>query len=101
MLIFDIPLIVIGAVLAFYGFFIFFMKRHDLIQDFAKIYEKYTEHYAARLGLIEFIGGLICIGAGVCGIVVDNFLFSAIVLFACPMLVLAANGLNTLLSLKK
>jgi len=101
MLIFDIPLIIIGVVLTWYGFFIFFMKRHDFIQDFAKIYERYTEHYAARMGLIEFIGGLICVGAGVAAIFVDNFLFSAIVLFACPLLVLAGTTLNTLLSLKK
>ena len=101
MLIFDIPLIIIGAVLAVYGFFIFFLKRHDLIQDFAKIYERYHENYAARLGLIEFIGGLLTVGTGVAAIFIDNFLFSAIALFVCPMLVLVATTLNTYFSLKR
>lgn len=101
MLFFDIPLILLGAVLLSYGYFIFFKKRHELINGYEKNYSRFTEGYAARLGLIEFICGILCILLGAAGIFIGSRYYSAAVFFAAPLAAVAALSINNLRSLRK
>ena len=51
---------VLGLAFLLFGYFIFFRRKYDLINDFKAEYEagRKGEDYARRVGLIEFVLGL-------------------------------------------
>ena len=51
---------VLGLAFLLFGYFIFFRRKYDLINDFKAEYEagRKGEQYARRVGLIEFVFGL-------------------------------------------
>ena len=50
----------LGLAFLLFGYFIFFRRKYDLINDFKAEYEagRKGEDYARRVGLIEFVLGL-------------------------------------------
>ncbi len=51
---------VLGLAFLLFGYFIFFRRKYDLINDFKAEYEagRKGEDYARRVGLIELVFGL-------------------------------------------
>jgi hypothetical protein len=67
MIILRIVLIVIGIPFLYFGFNIFFRKKYNYINNYDsdKKIGKLDEAYARRIGIIELIGGKMCILLGV------------------------------------
>ena len=61
MIVLKICLALLGLAFSGFGYFIFFRKKYDLINGFTADFKagKKTESYAKRVGLIEFIIGLV------------------------------------------
>ena len=59
--------VVLGLAFLLFGYFIYFRKKYDLINDFEEDYKagKKDASYAERVGLIEFIIGIVTIASGV------------------------------------
>lgn len=74
MLAFKISLMLVGFLFFIFGYFIYFKGKYNLINNFNedKKNQKYDENYAKRVGLIEFIGGLIIFTLGVCTLIFSN-----------------------------
>ena len=64
-----LKMIAVGLGLAFlsFGYFIYFRKKYDLINGFTADYEagRRDERCARRIGLIEFIAGIVLLVAGI------------------------------------
>ena len=52
---------VVGLALTLFGYFIFFKKKYSLINGFDNDFKagRKTENYAKRVGLIEFVLGIV------------------------------------------
>lgn len=63
----KIILVIVGMLFLLFGYFIYFRKKYDLINDFEEDYKagKKDASYAERVGLIEFIIGIVMIASGV------------------------------------
>ena len=61
MLILKILLPVVGAAFLLFGYLIFFRKKYSLINGFVAAFKegRKTERYARRVGLVEFILGIL------------------------------------------
>ena len=57
----KIILTLVGLLFIGFGYFIYFKKKYSLINGFNEAYKRgeKTEDYAKRLGLVEFILGII------------------------------------------
>lgn len=72
MTILKIILITVGVAFTTFGYEIYFRKKYNLINGFEEDYKagRKTELYAKRVGLIEFIIGIILALIGICVIIV-------------------------------
>ncbi len=63
----KIILVIVGMLFLLFGYFIYFRKKYDLINDFEEDYKvgEKDASYAERVGLIEFIIGIVMIASGV------------------------------------
>lgn len=63
MLILKILLFILGTVLFTFGYLIYFRKKYSLINSFNLdvLYKRKDASYAKKLGLIEFVLGLVLI----------------------------------------
>lgn len=59
--------VVWGIIFLLFGYFIYFKKKYDLINDFKEDFEakRKNEQYAKRVGLIEFIVGAVLLVVGI------------------------------------
>ena len=67
MLVLKIITLVLGAAFLLFGYFIYFQKKYNLINGFKAAFEegRKDERYARRVGLVEFIIGIVLIAAGI------------------------------------
>ena len=67
MLILKTLLPIAGAAFLLFGYFIFFRKKYSLINGFDAAFKegRKTERYARRVGLVEFILGILLLIASV------------------------------------
>ena len=72
MTILKIILITVGVAFIVFGYEIYFQKKYNLINGFREDYEagRKTESYAKRVGLTEFIIGIVLALIGICVIIV-------------------------------
>lgn len=72
MIILKIILIMLGLIFTKFGYEIYFRKKYNLINGFKDDFNagRKTQLYAKRVGLIEFIIGIILVLIGICVIVV-------------------------------
>ena len=72
MLILKIILMTLGVAFAIFGYEIFFRKKYNLINGFEEAYKagRKTELYAKRVGLVEFIIGIILTLIGIYAIII-------------------------------
>ncbi len=63
MLILKILLFILGTVFSTFGYLIYFRKKYSLINSFKLdiLYKRRDTSYAKKLGLIEFVLGLVLI----------------------------------------
>ena len=61
MLVLKICTVLLGLTFLLFGYFIYFRAKYNLINDFKAEYEagRKDEQYAKRVGLIEFIVGIV------------------------------------------
>lgn len=72
MLIIKIILMTIGVAFTIFGYKIYFQKKLNLINGFEEAYKagRKTKRYAERVGLVEFIIGIILTIVGICVIII-------------------------------
>ena len=58
--------VVLGLAFVLFGYFIYFKKKYNLINDFEAEYKagRKNEEYAKRVGMIEFVFGIVLLTAG-------------------------------------
>lgn len=68
----KIILITVGVGFTTFGYEIYFQKKYNLINGFEEDYKagRKTELYAKRVGLVEFIIGIILTLIGICAIII-------------------------------
>lgn len=68
----KIMLITIGVAFTLFGYKIYFQKRYNLINGFDDAYKagRKTELYAKKVGLIEFVLGIVIALIGICVIII-------------------------------
>lgn len=71
MLILKIILMTLGVAFTIFGYEICFRKKYNLINGFEEAYKagRKTKLYADRVGLVEFIIGIILTVIGICMII--------------------------------
>ena len=59
--------VVLGLAFLLFGYFIYFKKKYHLINDFSEDYKagRKDERYAERVGLTEFIIGIVLLAVSV------------------------------------
>ena len=67
MSILRIIVFLLGMALTLFGYFIYFQKKYNLINGFDSKYRLSEQDiaYAKKVGLIEFILGIVCIIVGI------------------------------------
>lgn len=72
MTVLKIILITVGVAFTMFGYEIYFQKKYNLINGFEEDYKagRKTESYAKRVGLTEFILGIVLALIGICVIIV-------------------------------
>ena len=67
MVVLKILWILVGILLAGFGYLIYIKKKYSLINNFEddKKLNIYDDIYASRVGLIELIGGFVCVVLGI------------------------------------
>lgn len=72
MTILKIILITVGVAFTTFGYEIYFQKKYNLINGFEEDYKngRKTKSYAKRVGLIEFVLGIVLSLIGICVIVI-------------------------------
>ena len=72
MIILKIILITVGVALVMFGYEIYFQKKYNLINGFEEDYKngRKTESYAKKVGLIEFVLGIVLALIGICVIII-------------------------------
>ncbi|MDU7114279.1 MAG: DUF3784 domain-containing protein [Peptoniphilus harei] len=68
MILLMIILLVVGVAFTTFGYFIYFKEKYNLINGFESDYKsgRKSETYAKKVGLVEFIIGIILVVFGVC-----------------------------------
>lgn len=68
----KIMLITIGVAFTLFGYKFYFQKRYNLINGFDDAYKagRKTELYAKKVGLIEFVLGIVIALIGICVIII-------------------------------
>ncbi len=59
--------VVLGLAFVLFGYFIYFKKKYHLINDFSEDYKagRKDEQYAKKVGLTEFIIGIVLLAVGI------------------------------------
>lgn len=59
--------VVLGLAFVLFGYFIYFKKKYHLINDFSEDYKagQKDEQYAKKVGLTEFIIGIVLLAVGI------------------------------------
>lgn len=72
MTILKIILITVGVAIIMFGYEIYFKKKYNLINGFEEDYKngRKTESYAKKVGLIEFVFGIVLALIGICVIII-------------------------------
>ncbi|MEE1317985.1 MAG: DUF3784 domain-containing protein [Ruminococcus sp.] len=67
MLALKIILLIVGIAFTLFGYFIFFKEKYSLINGFSSDYKagRKNENYAKRVGIVEFIVGIVILIASV------------------------------------
>ena len=67
MLVVKILIIILGSAFLLFGYFIYFHKKYNLINGFSEDYKtgRKDEKYAKRVGLIEWMLGIVLLTIGV------------------------------------
>ena len=67
MIVVKIITVIFGLAFLLFGYFIYFQKKYNLINGFSADYQagRKNEKYAKRVGLIEFILGIVLLAIGV------------------------------------
>ncbi len=67
MLVVKIITIILGLAFLLFGYFIYFQKKYNLINGFSEDYKtgRKDEKYAKRVGLIEWMLGIVLLTIGV------------------------------------
>ena len=67
MLAIKIVALVLGVMFTLFGYFIFFRKKYSLINGFEEAFKegRKNEKYARRVGIVEFVLGVVLLTAGV------------------------------------
>ena len=67
MLALKIILVIVGIAFTLFGYFIFFKEKYSLINGFSSDYKagRKNENYAKRVGIVEFIVGIVILIASV------------------------------------
>jgi len=67
MIVVKIITVILGLAFLLFGYFIYFKKKYNLINGFSADYQagRKNEKYAKRVGLIEFILGIVLLAIGV------------------------------------
>lgn len=68
MILLMIILLVVGVAFTTFGYFIYFKEKYNLINGFESDYEsgRKSETYAKKVGLVEFMIGIILVVVGFC-----------------------------------
>lgn len=68
MILLMVILLVVGVAFTTFGYFIYFKEKYNLINGFESDYKsgRKSETYAKKVGLVEFIIGIILVVFGVC-----------------------------------
>ena len=67
MIVLKIVAVILGLAFTLFGYFIFFKKKHTLINGFEEEFKagQKTEDYARRVGLVEFFIGIVILIVGI------------------------------------
>lgn len=67
MIVLKIITVLLGLAFTLFGYFIYFKKKYNLINDFEAEFKagKKDESYAKRVGIIEFVIGIVFMIAGI------------------------------------
>ncbi len=59
--------VVLGLAFLVFGYFIYFKKKYNLINDFEAEYKagRKNEEYAKRVGMVEFVVGIAILAVGI------------------------------------
>lgn len=68
MILLMIILLVVGVAFTTFGYFIYFKEKYNLINGFESDYKsgRRSESYAKKVGLVEFMIGIILVVVGFC-----------------------------------
>ncbi|VYT91217.1 DUF3784 domain-containing protein [Peptoniphilus gorbachii] len=68
MILLMIILLVVGVAFTTFGYFIYFKEKYNLINGFESDYKsgRKSESYAKKVGLVEFMIGIILVVVGFC-----------------------------------
>lgn len=68
MILLMIILLVVGVAFTTFGYFIYFKEKYNLINGFESDYKsgRKSEIYAKKVGLVEFMIGIILVVVGFC-----------------------------------
>lgn len=68
MILLMIILLVVGVAFTTFGYFIYFKEKYNLINGFESDYKsgRKSETYAKKVGLVEFMIGIILVIVGFC-----------------------------------
>lgn len=67
MILLMVILLVVGVAFTTFGYFIYFKEKYNLINGFESDYKsgRKSETYAKKVGLVEFMIGIILVAVGV------------------------------------
>ena len=68
MILLMIILLIVGVAFTTFGYFIYFKEKYNLINGFESDYKsgRKSETYAKKVGLVEFMIGIILVVVGFC-----------------------------------
>lgn len=97
----QITLILIGALFIGFGYAIWFKHKYHLINNFESEKKKgrLNDSYAKRVGIIEFVGGVLCFVLGILAMFLDET-FTVISFIFCIVGIVVALIVNQVQSTK-
>lgn len=92
----SLALILGGLIVADLGRAVYFKKKFELIPNFEEDRRsgRLDEKYALYFGLIEMVGGIICVICGAVGLVIMTSKYSIISLLVCVAVITVALLIN-------
>ncbi len=102
MYILRLTLILVGLIFIGFGYAIWLKGKYNLINNFQtdKKKGKLNDSYAKRVGIIEFIGGILCIALGIVSIFMNDT-FTLIAFILCIIGIIIGLAINQVKSSKE